>query len=301
MESNILQTLTGTQTASSENRTKRSDKPDGDVFSACLDDASKTKAESGKANSQLIDDNSKKKSSKKEDSHKGDAGSGAQTAASRAGVGKMTPAMERLMHINPDTLSMADKQSLRVGEFSREQEAPVQMGFGKMPASALAHAARNSGVSVDSLKAGDKLAVQDEHDVKEKKARHATEETRFLQPNLESLLNHEVKATEQVSKADISKAFEQRQHMLDQIIKHVEVRNFQNRTELSLRLNPEYLGELKFNMVHNKDGGVQTHIVTSSRLTRELLNESSDDLVKQASSKGIRLGAIKISLVDTVD
>ena len=123
------------------------------------------------------------------------------------------------------------------------------------------------------------LGRSDDDAVKDHKSKHVTEEHNdFHHAGLEQLLNQEVAKTEDVNKADQQKAYEQRQNVLDQIIKHVEVRNFQNQTEMNLRLNPEYLGELKINMQHTKDGGVTTTIQTSSRVTRKLLEEAKDDL-----------------------
>jgi flagellar hook-length control protein FliK len=313
MDGNILQSLTGTAPVASESGAKRTDKPNGDAFSACLDDAGRTKGDAGKANVQMIDDN-KKKDSKKE-TQKQDGAAEAQTNATKNAVAKMSPAMQKLMHKNLDTLSISDKQALRVGEFSREGEikqAAVPKGAaavpvtGQLASSALAQAGRNGGRAEDrvvgNMDRAQRLGLPvDDRAVKEGRSKHVRDEHQSPhQPNLDNLLAQEIHAGEQVNKADQVKAYEQRQNVLDQIIKHVEVRNFQNQTELNLRLNPEYLGEMNINLVHTKDGGVTTHIKTSSRVTRQLLQDCKDELSAQAESKGIRLGKINISLVDQV-
>ena len=310
MDANILQNLTGTAPAGSESGAKRTDKPNGDAFSACLDDANRTKGDAGKANVQMIDDN-KKKDSKKE-SQKQDGAADAQATATKAAIAKMSPAMQKMMHHNLDTLSISDKQALRVGEFSVEGEikqktapktgAPPVPVAGQLAKSALAQAGREANGkpaerAATNVDKAEKFVLPDDREAK-KNVRD--QHTSPNQPNLEQLLASEVHATEQVSKADQVKAYEQRQSVLDQIIKHVDVRNFQNQTEMNLRLNPEYLGEMNINLVHTKDGGVSTNIKTSSRVTRQLLQDCKDELVAQAEAKGIRLGKINISLVDQV-
>jgi flagellar hook-length control protein FliK len=308
MDANVLQSLTGTA-STPEAGSKRTEKPNGDAFSACLDDAGRAKGDAGKGNT-LIDDNKKKEP---KNGPKQDGAAEAQATATKAAMAKMSPAMQKLMHHNPDTLSLADKQAMRLGEFSTEAEVkqkaapkagPAAPVAGQLASSALAQANREEkGKPERAVTNIDKARKSgpDEREVKENTSKHVRDQHHSPnQPNLEHLLAQEVHAAEQVSKADQTKAYEQRQNVLDQIIKHVDVKNFQNQTEMNLRLNPEYLGEMNINLVHTKDGGVTTHIKTSSRVTRQLLQDCKDELVAQAESKGIRLGKINISLVDQV-
>jgi len=89
-----------------------------------------------------------------------------------------------------------------------------------------------------------------------------------------------------------------RQEVIDQVATHLEIQNVANRTELSLRLNPEYLGELKMKLT--LEGGKMGLVAeTPSRLVRELLEEGADDLRKQLGEKGVTLDKVSVRLVDS--
>ena len=74
----------------------------------------------------------------------------------------------------------------------------------------------------------------------------------------------------------------------------MEIQNFANRDELQLRLNPEYLGELKIKLTQDKDGELSAQFITNSEETREVLTESRSDLRDKIEGKGLRLKHIGI-------
>jgi flagellar hook-length control protein FliK len=80
----------------------------------------------------------------------------------------------------------------------------------------------------------------------------------------------------------------------------MDVRNFGDKTELQLRLNPEYLGELKMNIVH-EDGKMVAKFETTSREVRELLEESFSELNEEFGKKGLKLTGSSVKLVENID
>ncbi|MCL5036813.1 MAG: flagellar hook-length control protein FliK, partial [Chloroflexi bacterium] len=87
-----------------------------------------------------------------------------------------------------------------------------------------------------------------------------------------------------------------RQDVIDQIVKHIEVKSLQNQTEVAIKLNPEFLGQLKVKLEF-KDGGVSASFDTTSALVREMLDESKDELMETFSGKGIKLSHISVRTV----
>lgn len=93
---------------------------------------------------------------------------------------------------------------------------------------------------------------------------------------------------------------EQRRMVMDQILSNIQVRNVANQTEMQLRLNPEYLGEVKITLVHDDDGGVKAKFSTTSKVTSEVLAESKNELMEQAAGKGVRIGSMDVEYVDSL-
>ena len=93
---------------------------------------------------------------------------------------------------------------------------------------------------------------------------------------------------------------QKRQQVINQIVTHMEIRNFTSRDELTLRLNPEYLGELKIKINRGKDGELSAQFITDSEDTREVLQESRAELREHIEKKGMNLRSIDIEMVDHI-
>ena len=89
-----------------------------------------------------------------------------------------------------------------------------------------------------------------------------------------------------------------RKQVIDQIVTHMELRNFANRDEIQLKLNPEYLGDLKIQLTRGEGGEVSAKFVTTSDETREVLNDSKSELRKRVEEKGLRFGSIDVDFVE---
>ena len=311
MDGNLIASLTGT--ATSGTKSKKSDKPDGDAFSACLDDASKAKGESNKANEALIDDSAKSDKKDDKEAKRKAAKQELEEQLKGAANGRdlRTSALARKLMQNVDTMTTAEKQALQVGEFSHEAATKAEttkMGPGGMPAQLAYPGQMPPGLSMGQAAAaranrgastpGEAVETREQAQRTEKQATEAAKE-QSNQPTLEQMIAKESKFTEELQQAQNLDRNQERQAVIDQVLKQIEVRNFQGKTELNLRLNPEYLGELKIKLLHT-DEGVSAQFITDSRTTREVLEENESDLRSEAGKKGIRLGRMKVQLVENL-
>lgn len=281
---------------------KKGEKVDGDAFSAALGEASKEKTgKSKESKSEAKEKEVKKQEAREFDERQKQQADQAKDRSSSAYIHK-------LMKKNVDTLSLSEKQALRVAEFASDAElqskamsqappqaaTPQAMVPGKMvkaqPDPAMAGKEASPKVRLEAERADEKTlkAVEDLRVKEQPKAGAA---------NLDQLLAKESQFAEEMSKAGNVEKAQERQSVIDQIMQQIEVRNFANRTELNFRLNPEYLGELSVKLVHTDDG-VRADFETSSKRTRELLREGEEDLRTQAAGKGVRLKTMKFTLVD---
>lgn len=314
--SNILTSLMGTANTS-ENKTKRSEPGDADAFSKAFDEANGGKP-SSKAGSALVDDKSDKTAEKKEEKKKQskqDHEEFLKTTGQR--TESMPPHLRKMMTINTDLMSMADKQTFRLGEFSIEAQAKAAQAQNAQPAKAPAAApapSANAGKANVDQSLSQKPSAQPEADTslaKEKSKPTAKDGEEYEKisketpsekgpVNLEKLLDKEARTLEDTNKAGAAERAEHRQIIMDQIFTKIDIQNLANKTELQLRLNPEYLGELKLNLVQSKDG-LKADFMTTSRVTRDLLAEGEEELRGMAKGKGVRLGALSFKVVENLD
>ena len=69
---------------------------------------------------------------------------------------------------------------------------------------------------------------------------------------------------------------------------------------MQLRLNPEYLGDVKIKLTHGEDGKVKANFETTSKLTSEILAESKEELMEQAQGNGVSIASMDVSFVDEI-
>ncbi len=106
------------------------------------------------------------------------------------------------------------------------------------------------------------------------------------------------KAAGEAEKSDAARNIK-REEVIRQIIQHVELRNIGNKTELTLKLNPEYLGDMKLKLT--KDGDrITAEFQTVSPIVREAIEESREELMSALNDYGIKLSRVKVDLVEDV-
>ena len=221
--------------------------------------------------------------------------------------------MKKLMSKNVDTLSLAEKQALRLAEFAdqslqnvKTQTQLIQQPVAQAPQSSKAGKTAKSPTEM-GVSSKDLAASQRGEERADAKTLEAVEQLQKKDhaksssaTNLDQLLVKESSFADELHKTSSADKARERQSVIDQILSQIEVRNFANRTELHLKLNPEYLGELKVKLVHTDDG-IRADFETSNKATRELLREGEEDLKAQAKGKGVRFKSMRFTLVVKVD
>lgn len=302
LEQNVLNTVLGaTAGATREDSRNRADAADPSAFGAALEEASRSK-EGAKSNKEEKSEakSEAKEARKKEVRDQEDAKLSKHTKDAAAAIH-----LKKMMHKNTDTLSLAEKQALRVAEFAGENQQPLARPT-QSPVSA--STPQLSGKTTRAEMADKSLSPQVRNEAERVDARTAEaveqlqkqEQGRPAPASLEGMIAKEADFASELQKTQQVSRSQERQSVIDQILQQIEVRNLANRTELNLKLNPEYLGELKVKLVHTDDG-IRADFETSSKQTRELLREGEEELKAQANAKGVRLRSARFRLVESQD
>lgn len=308
LEQSALNSVLNTGVNARETKTKE-EPTDAEAFNAVLNDATSTKkgAKKEETKSEPKDAKEKKQREAREQDEKDSKVAQQQQTLDRNGQ------IRKLMTKNVDTLSLAEKQALRVAEFASLDQQNVKtapqlaMPQPQAPAAQTAKtgkSARPSDMAVGKEASSKVRAAAERADEKNTEMAEETHKKETgkhsATGNLDQALVKEANFADELRKTSAADKAAERKSVVDQIMQQIEVRNFANRTELNFRLNPEYLGELKVKLVHTDDG-VRADFETSSRATRQLLRDGEEELKTQASTKGVRMRSMKVTLVDKVD
>jgi flagellar hook-length control protein FliK len=93
---------------------------------------------------------------------------------------------------------------------------------------------------------------------------------------------------------------EQRENVIQQIIAKMEIQTVGEKTEMTLKLNPEYLGEMRVKL-STENGKLAAEFETTSAEVRELVEEGWEGLKETFSRKGLNLAQVSTRLVDTLN
>lgn len=306
MENPLIATIVGTSGASPTSTKTTREKGDADAFSRELDKATGDREEAGKTRTIISDEKPSKKDEPRDAARRAEAerAESLDQKLQQKHLSKLNGYLFDLAYKNPDTLSLGEKQSMRLAEFSaiglhdlRGMLTERGLQFRDLSFAQLAMVTRDGSRNQVST-ALDQLVREreQERDGKEfEKLVGETQPQKDLARELRSVqLTAEVKAQHQVEDAR-----QNRQVVIDQILQHIEVRNLANKTELSLKLNPEYLGDLRIKLVHGKEG-IKAEFETTSRTTREVLEENEEELRSKVADRGVRLNEVTVRLVETV-
>lgn len=308
MEASSINTLTGTTDAR-----PRKDGAVVDTSGAFQEAMGEAGGAATGKKADLIDKDSTKKSADKAKE---------QVADKKPNAGKvperLSDQIKASQRRDPALMSMVEKAALRGGELSSGKPGGPGQALAQMLA---AQGINVSGFSPEQIKglmarmstkdlgemlsgmkteSGSHQKLQEDKqtkDLKEKVAQ-AAKGTGAEQPAFQ--LEQFVEAGVSKGAGDTARA-EQRRQVLDQILAQIDVKNVANQTEMNLRLNPEYLGEVKISLVHDDEGGVRASFKTTSRATREVLADNTEDLIGQARDKGVRIGSMSVQLVDSIE
>lgn len=239
---------------------------------------------------------------------------------------KMNPTLNylyNLMYKNPDALSLVERQALGLEkqpeygaglqEFNKllsERGIKLsQLTFNQIAKLAQCNTKEQIAAFLDNVvkPAGKKFEDQlkkagvDEKEKDETVKEMMSDKVAVPKERAENIAETlKAQKTEQNEQAEKTAHQIKREEVIDQIIKQMEIRNFANKTELQMKLNPEYLGELKMNLTY-EEGRMVARFETTSREVREMLVESMSDLTDEFTKKGLKVAKTDVKLVDTID
>lgn len=315
MESSSINTLTG----ATEKRQKKDTATSGgnaDAFETAMGEAGGPEVEDKKAD--LIDRDGGKETDKAKE-HAAEAAK-AEGKDAKKSDGKLSEYVKNMQSKDPATMSMVEKGAFRMGEFGNGAK-----GTAGNPTTGLAQMLASQGIDVSGFSPEQIKGLMSRMDTKEigklmananidpSGTKQADEKTlkdlkeKMVQAAQNTPVEQQAFNLEQLITAGTSKdagevaRAEQRRQVMDQILAQIDVKNVANQTEMNLRLNPEYLGEVKISLVHDDEGGVKATFKTTSRATREVLDENQTELIDQAKGKGVRIGSMAVELVDDIE
>lgn len=318
MDTSSIGALTGT--ADTGKKKKQAGGGDADAFASVMGQASEADSEGGKK-ADLIskEESAKEKADKSDASKKREVEKDNKEARAEAKVehkksGKIDDFLKNIATKDPATLSMAERQMANLGEFS---------SHGKKNVGGMAQMLASQGIDMSSFSPQQLMSLVSRMDTKElgklmsgMKAAGLNfdeESVKKLKEQLNAQQNQQQTAKEPANfnlqdfasagmpkEAGESARAEQRRMVMDQILSNIQVRNVANQTEMQLRLNPEYLGEVKISLVHDEEGGIKATFQTTSKVTREVLAENKDSLIDEARDRGVRIGSMDVEFVDEI-
>ncbi|MCE7870097.1 flagellar hook-length control protein FliK [bacterium CPR1] len=306
MENPLIATIVGTSGASPTSTKATREKGDADAFSRELDKATGDREESGKTRTIISDEKTSKKDEPRDAARKAEAerAENLDQKLQQKHMSKLNGYLFDLAYKNPDTLSLGEKQSMRLAEFSsvglhdlRWMLTERGLQFRDLSFTQLALVTRD-GARNQVSSALDQLVLE------RKKERDSNDFDKLVaesqpQKDLARELRSVQLSTEARAQHQAEDARQNRQMVIDQVLQHIEVRNLANKTELSLKLNPEYLGDLRIKLVHGKEG-IKAEFETTSRTTREVIEENEEELRSKVADRGVRLNEVTVKLVETV-
>jgi len=203
-----------------------------------------------------------------------------------------------LARLNPDAMSLAQKQGLRLddnflGEIGIKelQKLMAQRGLKLQELTA-----DQINQLIQRNNKGQLVSYLDEL-VKEKRERmDATPRARAdMEP---SQRTPEMKQSSPQTSYQ-SGSENTREEVIQQIIQHLELQKLQDGTQLTMKLNPAFLGELGL-MMEVEGSKVTARFQTTSRRTREILENSFDELKKALQDKGLTVTTVRVNLVEEI-
>ncbi|MDO5295982.1 MAG: flagellar hook-length control protein FliK [bacterium] len=319
MENSMLVSLMASTQATQES-SKAARKPeakDGDSFSKAMQEAG------GKNGFEELlaeqDDSQQRITQRRDDSDN------AQRKPTYAKLNRPAPGSREYIHDqmykNPDTMTMAEKRALNLpldngsktvsaSDMAEMRALAAERGI-NLRDLAMTQMPKDTQVNKNNTEANAKEFAkalgEEEGKGKEGKTKDAgnaaaseneKSEGKIVDKSLaEAVLRH----TEEGKAAQQNPTIKKRQQVINQIVEHMELRNLANRDELHLKLNPEYLGELKIKLTRGENGEVSAQFITTSDETKEVLQDSRSELRTRVEATGLKLGTISIAKVDDLE
>jgi len=328
---NLVSLVSGSKT--SEATRGKGAANEGDSFAKVLEQQTGKSEKAAEKTRDVISEN------KKEDKKGVDARQAAELADKLRGrlnskPGEMTGMANYLYNIvlkSPESLSMAEKQSFKVGEFSAESLDMKEfqkmlndrgiklsdMSFSQI-AQMTQHNNRGTVTAflddiMQKMKEGafekrhpaitPGFSAADFQRTKEEAREQAVEfklaqESQAVRPDAPGVPQaqsfNEARQTQLAAERN-----EQRENVIKQIIDRMEIRSVGERTEMTLKLNPEYLGELRVQL-STEGGKMSAQFETTSEEVRSLVEDGIHLLRDGFNRRGLTLDQVKATVVDAL-
>lgn len=230
---------------------------------------------------------------------------------------------------SPDSLSMSEKQSFHVGDFSKEavdvKEFQKMLGerglnLRDLSMQQLAQLTQRTNKAqvvsfLDNLvsKQRDDKTVPGQQDVqntstaepKKDEQQRKTVEARSAelrqpeQPVARDPQLNLVADAQRPQNTENASRKEEREKVIKQIIERMEIQTVGRRTELTMKLNPEYLGDMRVKL-STENGKLEAAFETTSREVRQFLEEGWEGLKDTFTRKGLNLQKVSATLVESL-
>jgi len=87
--------------------------------------------------------------------------------------------------------------------------------------------------------------------------------------------------------------------IMEQVLQKMEINTEKAKSEVAIKLNPEYLGEVKLKMTVDKDKGtVSVNFKTTSRAAKDALKGNLEGLEEAFAAAGLKMDKFEVSLED---
>jgi len=211
---------------------------------------------------------------------------------------KMSASKERLFNANMDKsiLSLADKSAMGLNADGLSKVALMNGSMTNM-----AQISHEMSKNQEAGKNGLISAINKDKSTDNKKNTASSPNTNMMGDikQEQSKESFAVKEAAKAEKADAQKNIK-REEVIKQIINHVELKNFANKSELTIKMNPEFLGSMKMRLLFEGDK-VSAEFNTTSAEVRQALEESADELSSALAEKGVKVGKINVKMVDDIN
>lgn len=226
----------------------------------------------------------------------------AKTASNLPNTAKMSASKQLLYsmpYMNKATLSLAQKSALGLNA-DGTSKAMVMYGNNQNMTTGKTGEAVNLQAQTKASEATGIAKGEEAKAGKESKAKSPTfgVNANVSAQNTEQTEKSTVKELSKTEKADAERNVK-REEVIKQIINHVELKNFAGKSELTIKMNPEFLGAMKMRLIFEGDK-VSAEFNTTSKAVREAISESAEELSQAFNEKGIKVGHIGVKLVDKV-
>ncbi len=229
----------------------------------------------------------------------------ARTAKNLPSEQKMSVSKELLYNSNRDksTLSLAQKSAMGLNADGLTKAAMMNGGMTNFAQISM-EMAKNQDMSKQAVQAG-MLKGDDVSKIKTDSQKSASTGAQgnananvAAEKTSEQSEVFNIKETQKTEKTDAERNLK-REEVIKQIINHVELKNFGSKSELTIKMNPEFLGAMKMRLLFEGDK-VSAEFNTTSKEVREALEESTEELTNALAENGVKVGKINVNLVDDV-